>query len=59
MKATIFIMWVALGLVVICMISIASLQSRIERLEQLPKSELVCSIPDSKGRYVCRYVEID
>jgi len=35
MKATIFIMWLALGLVVICMISIVSLQAKVDRLESV------------------------
>ncbi len=35
MKATIFIMWLALGFVVICMISVISLQAKVDRLESV------------------------
>ena len=34
------------------------LEQRLVNLENQPALELTCAIPDRKGRYVCRYVEV-
>lgn len=56
------VIWVVLLVVAIYgandSLEISKLKNRLTKLEQQPKLELTCSIPDNKKRYVCRYVEI-
>lgn len=56
------VIWIVLLVVAIYgandSLEISKLKERIINLEQQPKLELTCSIPDQKGRYVCRYVEV-
>lgn len=46
------------ALAVVTFIEVSEINQRLVKLEQQPKLELTCSIPDNKKRYVCRYVEI-
>ena len=54
----IVVLALTLALAIATFIEVLEVKQRIIKLEQQPKLELTCSIPDNKKRYVCRYVEI-
>lgn len=53
------IIGISLSLNIVCFDKIDLIKERLDLIESQKTMPLTCSIKDGKGRYVCRYVEVE